>query len=287
MIVADRPTPTLVVRQVTQRDARSILRLLKGEWRVHLRVLPADVDRRLRTILGMVVEDRVGLRGFLLLEPQPAQAGLVIGAGVHDNWTTARYLDLLLPALEAEARRVKLTALSQVGHAPWLTGELLARGFDAREWIVTYEWQGNQPPATDPSFTLRTAHRRDLPALVALDRLAFHPAWHKPMINFRDALARAISFSVIEVGGQVAGYQWSDKIGEYGHLTRLATHPDYQGQGIGRALVAQSLRGLLRAGARKITLNTQETNTRSQALYERCGFAPVNQRVAVLWKDLA
>ncbi|WP_366057784.1 GNAT family N-acetyltransferase [Oceanicoccus sp.] len=39
-------------------------------------------------------------------------------------------------------------------------------------------------------------------------------------------------------------------------------------------------------GVNLITLNTQENNHRSRALYERFGFVDTKQRIPVLWKDL-
>lgn len=287
MLPAGGRDATLVIRRATPADTNGILRMLDRDWRVHLRVLPDDVGEKLRTELGLVVEDGVGLRGFLLVAPQPMHSGLLIGAGLRDTWKTALFLDLLLPRLEAEARRAGLRALSQIGNAPWLTDELTNRGFRIREWIVTFEWEGTYVPRVDPAIPLRPAHRRDLPGLLDLDQLAFGPNWRKAPASFSEALARATSFSVAELDGQIVGYQWSDQFGVYGHLTRLATHPAFQGRGIGTTLVAQALHDLIDAGARHITLNTQEANLRSQALYRRCGFVRTDQRVAVLWKDLA
>ncbi|MCP3907878.1 MAG: GNAT family N-acetyltransferase, partial [Oceanicoccus sp.] len=42
----------------------------------------------------------------------------------------------------------------------------------------------------------------------------------------------------------------------------------------------------LAGGVNLITLNTQENNHRSRALYERFGFVDTKQRIPVLWKDL-
>jgi ribosomal-protein-alanine N-acetyltransferase len=66
----------------------------------------------------------------------------------------------------------------------------------------------------------------------------------------------------------------------------LAIHPDYQGLGIGAQLLSRAISDALANGVTFITLNTQETNRRSRALYRRFGFVQTKQRVPVLWKDL-
>ncbi|MFQ5613895.1 MAG: GNAT family N-acetyltransferase [Anaerolineae bacterium] len=274
------------IRRATPEDSNAILRMVERDWRVHLRVRPRDMRNKLATSLGLIAEDPVGLRGFILLDSQPTGTGLLVAAGVRDTWGTAPYLDSLLPYLEEAARQAGLKMLVQIGDAPWLTQELLKRGFEVREWIVTFAWRGDSLPRVNPAIVTRSARRRDLPALLELDKLAFDPTWHKPGTNLYEALSRAISFAVVEMNDHLVGYEWSEKFGPHGHLTRLATHPQYQGRGIGARLLAQALRDLVEAGAEQITLNTQETNVRSQRLYRRYGFEDTGQRIAVLQKAL-
>ncbi len=126
----------------------------------------------------------------------------------------------------------------------------------------------------------------DLPTLLTLDRLAFSHIWHKSFGNLSEALAKAASFAVALVDEQIVAYEWCEIYKEHAHLTRLAVHPDYQGHGIGAQLLYQAIIDALDEGADLITLNTQEENHRSRALYERFGFVDTKQRMPVLWKDL-
>jgi ribosomal protein S18 acetylase RimI-like enzyme len=88
------------------------------------------------------------------------------------------------------------------------------------------------------------------------------------------------------VDNQIIAYEWCERHGQHAHLTRLAVHPDYQGRGIGAQLLYQAITDALARGANIITLNTQEHNYRSRALYERFGFVDTKKRMPVLWKDL-
>jgi ribosomal protein S18 acetylase RimI-like enzyme len=57
-----------------------------------------------------------------------------------------------------------------------------------------------------------------------------------------------------------------------GHLARLAVKTTMQGRGIGYLLVHQVLNQFRRQGVRHVTVNTQQNNVASLALYSKAGF---------------
>jgi ribosomal protein S18 acetylase RimI-like enzyme len=274
-------------RPVMLADADAVHWLLERAWRTYLRFPAEDVRLHLQSGLGWVVDGEHQVSGFMLAEVQPSCAALITAAAVSDGRQLVPHLDALLRHIEETARQIGATALSQIGYAPWLTGALDERGFATRDWVITYEWQ-YQPVSVrgNLSVTVRPAQHRDLPTLLAMDASIFGPVWHKPIGNFEDALARAFNFTVAEQDGRLIGYQWSDKRQEHGHITRLAVRPEWENRGVGTRLLTESMTAMVKAGAAWITLNTQESNLRSRRLYEHYGFRLVDQRVAVLWKDL-
>ena len=276
------------VRAITQRDLRSIMRMVDTAWRVHIRVPPVELGAKIIAMPGFLVEDQAGLRGFMVTEPQRPHVALIIAAGLRDTWSIKPYLDLLLPEVERIVRAEGLSALAHIGNVAWLVDELQARGFEIREWIMAFERHGLEPPPSTPAPALiRSAHYNDLSALLALDGLAFNHIWRKSAGNLNEALASADSFAVAELAGKIVGYTWYERYNHHAHLTRLAVHPDYQGQGIGAQLLHEAISAAQASGVDMLTLNTQETNYRSQALYERFGFVHTKQRMPVLWKQLA
>jgi GNAT superfamily N-acetyltransferase len=58
------------------------------------------------------------------------------------------------------------------------------------------------------------------------------------------------------------------------NLHDLAVLPDFQGRGIGRAILAEVERQARRAGCCKITLEVHDTNERAKRLYAETGFGP-------------
>jgi ribosomal-protein-alanine N-acetyltransferase len=121
---------------------------------------------------------------------------------------------------------------------------------------------------------------------MVLDQLAFGPTWNKPRNAFREALSRAATFAVGTIDDQIVAYEWADTFGDHAHLTRLATHPDYQGGGIGTQLLHYSLEKLGELQVKIVTLNTQQDNLRSQELYRRFGFRNTHQEIGVYVKTL-
>ncbi len=279
---------TTIVRPIVAADAPLLLRLLEDAWRVHVRIAWGSLKRRIRSMRGVLAEDRAGVRGFMLIEAQPPQTALIIAAGLRDTWGVQPYLKLLLPELERVAIVNNLVALACVGYENWLVDNLQEFGFATQEWILTFERAGNGPLPTASAETarVRSAHRNDLSSLLTLDVLAFDNFWRKSAGYFSEALAHAGSFTVAELAGQIVGYEWCEIYHQHAHLTRLAVHPGYQGRGIGSQLLRRAISDVLATGVNLITLNTQETNYRSQALYLRFGFHSTKQRIPVLWKKI-
>ncbi len=275
------------VRAIAQTDIRHILRMINTAWRVYIHLPPPELGAKIKTMPGVLAEDRVGLRGFMVIEPQPPDIALFVAAGLRDTWSVKPYLDRLLPAIEQAARTENLWNLVHIGRADWLVDELRRHGFETREWIVVFERIGVEPPPAVPApAAMRTAHHKDLPALLALDALTFEHIWRKSAGKFSEALASADSFMVAEVAGRIVGYEWCEIYGQHAHLTRLAVHPGYQGHGIGTQLLHWAITDALARGVNQVTLNTQEDNYRSHSLYRRFGFVNTGQRMPILWKDL-
>jgi ribosomal-protein-alanine N-acetyltransferase len=225
----------------------------------------------------------------MILEPLQPNVGLLVAAGLRDTWSVRPFLDLLLPQVQRVALDKSLETMVYIGSAPWLTDELWSRGFSTSEWLAAYERVGTElppKPAKQPAL-IRTAHKDDLSSIMALDRVAFDHIWHKSLRNLNEALARASSFTVATLGGRIVAYAWCEIYGKHAHLTRLAVHPSCQGQGIGRQILYQAMVDVLDAGADLITLNTQEKNRRSRALYRQYGFVDTKNRMPVLCKELS
>jgi len=275
------------VRQATLDDEDRLRRLIARAERVVLRFHADRLADYLTRQPFLLVEETGQLRGFLAcFVSRPPQAALA-AAGLADDWAIAPWLDRLLPRCVARLQDYDATALSYIGVATWLLGALQERGFRLISHIVTYEktgWmtscEGNQ------TVDVRPVQPGDFVALVALDKLNFHPLWRNSVVTLKQRQETLPYFVVAAAGENPIGYCYCSVVGKHGHLIRMAVHPDWQGQGVGTRLLAEAEQFFQGVGVRLVTLNTQEENERAQRLYRKFGFSLMGREATALWMDL-
>lgn len=155
-----------------------------------------------------------------------------------------------------------------------------ANGLRRVEDIVTYEHPRPRSLASagrssrlrfvqvlaDDASLLRATHE--------LDNASFPWLWWNSRAEF-DIYAR---FPGVEIWAgfireRLVAYVGVTTYHEWSHLDRIATHPDYQGQGLGRESLLFGVQRMVSRGAKSVSLSTQADNTRSRALYEDVGFS--------------
>lgn len=121
--------------------------------------------------------------------------------------------------------------------------------------------------------------------LLAIDLAAFEPFWrfdYAALEEATQATPRSSTYVISDGDGGFTGYA----IVGYGHaisyLQRVAVHPDWQGQGMGRSLIRSAARGAKRAGSKALLLNTQTENGGATSLYESEGYQLLPESLAVL-----
>jgi ribosomal protein S18 acetylase RimI-like enzyme len=168
----------------------------------------------------------------------------------------------------------------------------LASGFAERERLIVL--QRSLAAVPDPkSSAVRRVHPGEMPAVLAVDHLAFEPPWRLDAAGIDEAL-HATPRSRLRVGidsgpahrGEVCAYAICGRAGRTGYLQRLAVDPRQQGRGLGRDLVLDALAWLARRHATSVLVNTQETNHRAIELYRSLGFEPDRAELIVLERDL-
>jgi ribosomal protein S18 acetylase RimI-like enzyme len=163
-----------------------------------------------------------------------------------------------------------------------------AAGFEVQERLHLLRHDlGNRRASSKVGAVIRRGRRRDIDAVLAIDRLAFEPFWQltpEALTEARMATPRS-RFRVL-TDGPVVGYHVTGFAESTGYLQRLAVHPDRFGQGHGTTLVADALRWCERHRCSQLYVNTQETNQRALDLSLRLGFVLEPRGLAVLRQDL-
>jgi ribosomal-protein-alanine N-acetyltransferase len=234
---------------------------------------------------AFIVTERGGVMlGTIFAWSDESPVAWVRMAALDDELNIETWLGLTLPLVLTALRRRGTSALAWMDYGDWAGAHLHKRGFIPLTDVMTMaKHDRNLPRARPIPARLRPASDADIPAIAAVDRAAFTPHWWQSEDTLRQRAAAAAHFAVAELAGEVIGYAQSDLRLPMAHLNRIAVHPAHQGQGIGAALLNDTLRALWRLGAEHVTLNTQSDNRYSQRLYRRFGFETTGD-YATVWE---
>ncbi|HXF64596.1 MAG TPA: GNAT family N-acetyltransferase [Caldilineaceae bacterium] len=273
-----------------------VRRLLKEAFYRYVDAGAEDLPHLLAHASGAVGEENGRAWGFLSVQLEdrpstlppdaPTRAYLKVLAALrpfHPGDTLRR----LLPLVEAQfGRQPGGVQIISYGADHWLEPALLAAGFVEVERVQFYQLDRlarrvEGLPPLPPLLNLTPGHPDFLDELARLDAAAFPPLWHFGTKDLFELLMRG-RVQLAWRQGVLAGYSaiCANSSSE-GQLARLAVHPDFQGQGIGRGLLSDAVAYAANEFS-VLILNTQLTNTRSQTLYKGFGFRPIGAPVPVL-----
>jgi len=170
----------------------------------------------------------------------------------------------------------------------WLQNILLENNFQLTQNIVMLEWF-NQSVELSPmpaGVTIRRMTADDLGQTVEIDASAFAPLWRNSYPALQKALPQALFATVAEKDGQIIGYQLSTPNPLGAHIARLVVRKEAQGQGIGRSLLTDLFIQMRKRGLERLTVNTQDDNVISLALYQKTGFMRTGEQFPVFVYEL-
>ncbi len=179
----------------------------------------------------------------------------------------------------AGAPSVLSTPLSRSSRKPWETAGFV-------DYIdLALMRLGLDEPIPAPQHLVVRDDEPDLEAMLEIDHRAFPAFWRFDNLALVESTRATSRSSVLVIRDGELGIAGFAVVG-FGHaisyLQRVAVHPDWQGQGMGRSLVRAAGRSAKRNGSRAILLNTQFDNTSAIGLYEAEGFIQLPESLAVL-----
>ncbi len=120
--------------------------------------------------------------------------------------------------------------------------------------------------------------RRDLQAVVAIEREIFAEPWSQGLYLSELAQRATRRYYVATAGGTVVGYAGGILVAGEAHVTTIGVAPSWQKRKIGARLLYRFVADARDWGAESITLEVRMSNAPAQRLYEWLGFAPVGVR---------
>lgn len=130
-----------------------------------------------------------------------------------------------------------------------------------------------------PSFSLRPMQPSDLDAVMTIEVAACPTPWsrkgYQNELQHNDkAHYTVLELETVGMVGYVGHWIMLDEC----HISIIAVHPDWQGNGFGEVLLLTALQDALKQGAQIGTLEVREHNHVAQSLYRKLGFAVVGRR---------
>lgn len=233
----------------------------------------------------VILEKNHEVQAILSCPAEPQEVAWVrifaAGGNLSPAWAWNMLFERALSTLSAAPVKPTLVSLSL---QDWYADMLLANRFTHHQDIVVLAYDEPPPAALQlgDGLVVREMHTPDLPAVVAVDNLAFESIWRMSEDDITRAYEKSTHKTVAVLDDQIVGYQMSALSGFSAHLARLAVSPAFQHRRIGYRLLQELLEHFINSqGTWGVTLNTQDTNYASLALYQQVGFRLTGERFPV------
>lgn len=274
---------SLQVRQAVPQDQHQIANLMFFEPHVHRHLDWRAPLEWLGYPCYWVVEDNGRVLATLACPQNPegvAWVRLFAHArqiSLNDAWTA------LWNTAQKDIGQHGGATVAMIAMHQWLSDLLIRNNFTHTQDIIMLEWKGTDVPdhSMADGVTIRAMQAGDLPVVADLDAAAFTPLWQNPLDALERALPQATSATVAEDDRGLVGYQISTANPFGAHLARLAVRPDAQRRGLGSLLVTDLVHRLKNKGVARLTVNTQNDNHASLALYKKMGFVLTGEKFPV------
>ncbi len=269
------------IRQAHDRDAGAIANLVSDAAFVH------------RHLDWTPLLDWINFSPFLLLEKDDVLTGLL--ACPQDpkdiTWIKAfaatQYSEplvvftSLLDKIIVE-NLIPYGSLYALGLQDWFIKILENHHFVEFQKVVVLMHEGIKTPLPPPITALvRPMELDDVEEIAVVDRESFESMWVISPQALKLAYLQSAHASVVEVDGKLIGYELSTANGASAHLARVAVLPIYQNENVASNLVHNMISYFHRNNIFSITVNTQQENNSSQAVYRKMGFHLTGERYPI------
>ena len=148
-----------------------------------------------------------------------------------------------------------------------------------------------------PAFSVEPMTLADLDQVMEIEQVSFPTPWsvrayryeltrneHSALLVVREASdigswrGRLLRHLRLLKPRRVLGYAGCWLLVDECHVSTIAVHPDWRGQGLGELLLVSLMEKGMQLGALRATLEVRISNLAAQSLYHKCGFDIVSLR---------
>ncbi|TAK11029.1 MAG: GNAT family N-acetyltransferase [Anaerolineae bacterium] len=278
----------LTTRPAVESDRNQLASLIHFETHVHRHLdwrPPLDWLGLSPYLIG---EQNGRLLAALACPPDPPGVAWIRLFAVTRRETAAAAWRQMWPQAREQLAELPARCAAAIPLQDWFRELLLESGFEHAHNVVVLLWDNAQRdlPPVQAGCALRAMKADDLPAVQELDAAAFGEIWRNSLSTLELAFKGSALARVVEDEDGLLGYQISTHSPFGAHLARLAVHPRAQRRGIGYALVRDLQQHYEDPPLTRITVNTQDHNNLSLALYQKAGFRQTSEQYPVFQLDL-
>lgn len=274
------------VSEVTQSDTSSIANFL-AQNNYHFRHLDWDAPLSwigkspfYKLTCGSVLD------GFLCASAEPEGSAWIRLFSARQYANYGRIFRSLFDVTKHFFQGHSPIQLAGLGLNSWFAGLLRDNDFHHLQNVISLKIDLESIPISAKSVAfVREMEPADLDIIHQIDNLSFEKIWQNSRQQIEIAYLKCQLTTVLEVDDRIAGYTMSTLNPFQAHLARIAIHPDFQDKGYGTALLQDLFQRCLTLRIGQLTLNTQDTNTRSLKLYRSNGFSPTGETLPVFAYD--
>ena len=265
----------MTIRPATSNDWQSLANLVHFEAHVHRHLDWRPALEWVGYHPYLIGEREGDVIAALACPPDPPGVAWIRLFAVSSDIPVRSAWDELWPvALEQLGSSGSELAVATIPLHAWFRNLLEKSQFTRTHNVIVLRWKkGTKWLSASPgSYTIRDMIAADLGGVEQVDSVAFGLIWQNSRVDLEVAFRQAAVATVALIGNEVIGYQISTATPMGGHLARLAVHPMHQGMGVGYSLLVDLLEKFEHRGAQSVTVNTQQDNLFSLALYQKAGF---------------
>jgi mycothiol synthase len=259
------------------------------DWDTHYPPDEQENRRNLR-LWERIGEDQPALEAWAICSRHEGTFDLFVSPALHGTLAHEAVMDEYVAWAEARARAAGLKQLAPFWAMDYDT--VLERLMQARGFVMIpcdpapplFERTLDELPAIPlpEGFTVQGVRNLDdgqLRARVTHGAFGFNGDWEGYWARHAQFIGSAVYDGERDLfvrspdgRGASACTIWFDPVNAVGLFEPVGTHPEFQGQGLGRAVIAEGLRRMQAAGLRRASLVFNPNNVAARALYTSMGF---------------
>lgn len=127
------------------------------------------------------------------------------------------------------------------------------------------------------NVTLRLMEKDDIDQVLEVSSSSLKESWSKD--SFSNEISNPLArYMIAEIEDRIVGFAGVWVIVDEGHITNIAVHPDFRGQGIGEKLVQSLINQSSSWSIDAFTLEVRDSNIIAQNLYKKLSFVEEGRR---------